>query len=480
MKILHYSLGIPPYRTGGLTKYSFDLMKLQVKLNHEVNLLYPGHFSIFNFNKIRIVTNSDKCGIKIYELVNPLPVSLLGGISKPKSFQKSADIKVYLNFLKEISPDIIHVHTLMGLHKEFLTAAKELGIKIVYTSHDYFGFCPKVNLIDYEDMICEDSDGGEKCGRCNLNSYSMKLIFLMQTKTYRNIKESRAVKALRNYKKTRLAKGNELFKKDKYNGHRDKDRKQNVSKDSTEISKNKINDYVELRKYYIEMFKMIDFFHFNSSISQHEYKRFLNLKGEVISISHSDIKDNRIIKSYDNHSPLKITYLGPISVYKGFYLLKDSLDKLIKEGVINWKLKVYGNSGGEVLDYNKKFIDFNGRYSHKDLKDILVNTDVLIVPSMWKETFGYVALEAYSYGIPIIITDNVGFKDVIVDNKTGLIISPTIEELSKKLKELIGNRDILKEINTNINKCSFSNNIDMNIHVVNIIDLYRRVVAEKS
>ena len=31
MKILHYFLGFPPYRSGGLTKYAFDLMTAQVE-----------------------------------------------------------------------------------------------------------------------------------------------------------------------------------------------------------------------------------------------------------------------------------------------------------------------------------------------------------------------------------------------------------------------------------------------------------------
>lgn len=31
MKILHYSLGLPPYRTGGLTKFATDLMEQQIR-----------------------------------------------------------------------------------------------------------------------------------------------------------------------------------------------------------------------------------------------------------------------------------------------------------------------------------------------------------------------------------------------------------------------------------------------------------------
>mgnify|MGYP001344578015 CR=1 FL=1 len=36
MRILHYGLGFPPYRTGGLTKYCVDLMLIQKKMGHDV------------------------------------------------------------------------------------------------------------------------------------------------------------------------------------------------------------------------------------------------------------------------------------------------------------------------------------------------------------------------------------------------------------------------------------------------------------
>ena len=37
--------------------------------------------------------------------------------------------------------------------------------------------------------------------------------------------------------------------------------------------------------------------------------------------------------------------------------------------------------------------------------------DLLIVPSIWKETFSLITLEALSYGIPVLISNNVGAKD---------------------------------------------------------------------
>lgn len=42
MNILHYSLGFPPFRRGGMTQYCIDLMVEQIKSGHDVGLLWPG------------------------------------------------------------------------------------------------------------------------------------------------------------------------------------------------------------------------------------------------------------------------------------------------------------------------------------------------------------------------------------------------------------------------------------------------------
>jgi hypothetical protein len=42
MRIVHYSLGFPPYRTGGMTKYCLDIMEEQIKAGHDVAMLWPG------------------------------------------------------------------------------------------------------------------------------------------------------------------------------------------------------------------------------------------------------------------------------------------------------------------------------------------------------------------------------------------------------------------------------------------------------
>lgn len=90
------------------------------------------------------------------------------------------------------------------------------------------------------------------------------------------------------------------------------------------------------------------------------------------------------------------------------------------------------------------------RYGYSDLESIFNETDIVIVPSIWYETFGYTVLEALSYGVPVIISGNVGSKD-IVPQGGGVII----ENINKKnLMEAIGSLtpERLSAMNQNILK----------------------------
>ena len=140
MRILHYTLGFPPYRSGGLVNYSLDLARAQNANNHEIHVMYPGGIDILS-KKIKIKTKQ-KSDFVIHELINSLPLALVGGIKNPNKFCEKVNSNIYLEFLRKIQPDIIHVHTLMGIHYEFFDAAKKLNIPMVYTTHDYYGLSP--------------------------------------------------------------------------------------------------------------------------------------------------------------------------------------------------------------------------------------------------------------------------------------------------------------------------------------------------
>ncbi|QWG58721.1 glycosyltransferase [Bacillus mycoides] len=459
MKILHISLGLPPYRTGGLTKYSVDLMHSQGQ-EHQVFLLYPGKFT---FSKRTAIKKNKPYGsISVYELVNPLPIPLLNGINQPEHFMKEIDHKVYEEFLIELKPEVIHVHTLMGIHKEFFETAKKLDIKIVFTTHDYFGLCPKVNLMDSKGNVCNDFDDGKSCIECNVNALSLPMVHVMQSYPYRYLKDSSIVKSLRKIKKNQT-KNNTVAT--------------SVEREIEEIDVNLATYYIELRDYYLIIFKLIDYFHFNSSIAKEQFEKYLDVNGKIVSISHQDISDyrqERKVKQRGNEV-VRLGYLGPIDTYKGFYSLKNQLDSLKEKGYTNWHLGVYGDFVNDPDTYNPKYHTFYGRYNYNQLKDIFNEVDLLIIPSIWKETFGFIGLEAQSYGVPIMVSEYVGFKDLVQDGETGFIYKVNKHDFIDKLSMILDDTSLLDYINENLLKLDFPHLMEQ--HTKEIINLYQEVRA---
>lgn len=94
------------------------------------------------------------------------------------------------------------------------------------------------------------------------------------------------------------------------------------------------------------------------------------------------------------------------------------------------------------------YINVNGRYSYNELEKIFDETDVLIAPSMWYETFGYTVLEALSYGVPVIISGTVGTKDILAEGCGIVIDDITPEKLCRVLENL--NMEKLKSMNKTI------------------------------
>lgn len=436
MKILHYTLGLPPYRSGGLTKYSHDLMAEQAKQGNEVYLLFPGKMRGGN---TKIKYYSKYKDINVYELINPLPVPLLNGTSNPVEFMRVCSKSIFISFLNDINIDILHVHTFMGLYKELLEVCKELNIKIVYTTHDYYGLCTKVNFIDYNGELCNERDL-DKCIRCNYNGYSMKIIKILQSGTYRFLKNKGIISKAKN-----LGSGIRRKKEDI-----------NLSQNVNKLSKSNINriQYKKLIEYYKLMYSYINRFLFNSTVAKGVYDKYLHAEGDIIPITHNEIRDNRMNKCYKNKE-LKLTYLGPNKQYKGFYLLVYVMKSLEAKGYKEITLNAYGdNDDYEYLPNNMKI---NGKYSYKQLKKIFDDTDLLLVPSIWNETFGFIVLEALSYGVPVLLTDKVGSKDIVnnsVINK-GIVTSVSKSEIRDEIIKIFSDRDILKKLNDNILNDSF-------------------------
>lgn len=412
MKILHYFLGFPPYRTGGLTKYVMDLMEEQSKSGNQVIGMWPGEQRLCT-KKIYVKIRKKDEGIISAELINPLPVPLDGGICSPSAYSQRVEKNYYIRILKSLNPNVIHVHTLMGIHKEFFAACQELNIKTIFTSHDYFGLCFKTTFMKNH-ILCKDHKDCRNCIECNVNALSLKKIMLLQSKLYRWIKDTTIMKRIRY--------------KHRINDTKNYSNKVNISPDEYE---KKLEDFRDLNRYYKNILESIDLIHFNSTIAQDIYLQHIEPQNfELLPISNKSIQVNSNQRKERNvEDVITLTYLGPNKHYKGINTLLEAM--AAKKNKNNLVLKLYTMVDDLPEGVTIKQIG----YSHNQLKDIFSDSDIVIVPSIWNETFGFNVIEALCHKVPVIASHRVGAKDIIGNG--GIIYNADkVEELTKILDEL--------------------------------------------
>lgn len=392
MNVLHVSLGLPPLRTGGLTRYCTELMEAQVAAGDEVSLVFPGRFLP---GGIRF-KNGKWRGVRTYELINPLPVALTYGVAEPRSFTVACDgEKVFMQLLEAIGPDVVHVHSFMGMHLEFFRAVRDFEVPMVFTTHDYYPICPRCTLVDAWGGDCTAGPSAEICGSCCRGGMSRGKSVVMQSGLYARFKP-----ALLRGKLAAIAK-----KKMASEGK--------VPKGNGNAEKIDLNGYRHLLEYNREIFGLFDLILTNSSVAERLYRKaFPRASYRRVRITHSGlaVMDAGGRSFSGCGEPFSIGYFGGNKGYKGYSILLAAARLLHDEGIA-FDLRLFGDDYGD-----NPFVPEArniGRVAPDRMGGILKELDVVVVPSICHETFGFVALEALCAGASVICSDAVGASDLL-------------------------------------------------------------------
>jgi len=222
-------------------------------------------------------------------------------------------------------------------------------------------------------------------------------------------------------------------------------------------------DFKQLLNYYRQCFELIDVFHFNSNIARKQYQACLNIRDQdsiVVPITHYGITDHRKKKGFSTPI-LNIGFIGHETSYKGLSLLKEVLSQLDNA---KWKLNVWG---GKIGKENDLPIFYRGKFTGKNIALVFDEMDLLVVPSLWKETFSLVTLEAISFGVPVLVSDNVGAQDIVKEFAPEFIYK-TKNELKEILYRLLVDRNLLRRYNLAILERTWEH--DMDCHAQEIIE----------
>jgi len=143
---------------------------------------------------------------------------------------------------------------------------------------------------------------------------------------------------------------------------------------------------------------------------------------------------------------VRLLYVGRVSREKDLDLLAEAYRRLREEG-LSIQLCVVGQG-----PYSREFSEslpealFTGYLTGKELAAAYASADIFVFPST-TDTFGNVIIEAQASGVPVIVSDSGGPKELVENDRNGLITkSHDVEDLTRAIRELVADPERRKRM----------------------------------
>lgn len=428
MKILYYNwvqFDDPEKRGGGVSAYLKNLIGQLLKQDIDVYFLSSG--LSYNFFKhdvyVRRTKNVFGNNCKTFEIVNSRVMSP-GHFSfntiRDATINKEMEI-VFYEFIEENGPfDIIHFHNLEGIPLSFLKLTQDFpSTKVFFTLHNYFAFCPQVNLWWQEKQNCRNYFDGARCINCLTYEppyaaalKAHQLAFMLKSLgfgpetwvfnfAFNNV--NRLKRIYRWFYSVMHPQSNSKF----LFGHNNKIVIQDLK--SAKV-------YAERRQYYVSVLN--EYCHKIIAVSERTavLAKGFNIHGSKLSVLYIGTEQAEQIK-LKREPPGKgevicFLYMGYMRKDKGFYFLLEALENLPCKIASQIKIviaapitddNVRQRLNGIAYKYHE-IIVYDG-YTHSNLSEIFDGIHVGIVPVLWEDNLPQVAIEMVSNGIPLITSD---------------------------------------------------------------------------
>lgn len=120
--------------------------------------------------------------------------------------------------------------------------------------------------------------------------------------------------------------------------------------------------------------------------------------------------------------PVRFRYVGGPDVLKGAEVVLTAAQRLAAERS-DWRLVVNGEvTGLHAIGAWPHTVEVAAAFSPAALDEVMASTDVLLVPSLARESHSLVTREALLRGVPVICSDSLGPEQVVKDGLNGLVV----------------------------------------------------------
>lgn len=138
---------------------------------------------------------------------------------------------------------------------------------------------------------------------------------------------------------------------------------------------------------------------------------------------------------------------GEYVAFSGRFSPEKGMDTLLMASTLLPHLSVRLAGDGPLLSKliakAPQNVSFVGWLNRIQLASFYEKARFVVVPSIWSEVFGMVAIEAMSYGLPVVASRLGGLAEIVKDGITGLLFNPgDPDDLAEKMKMLWQDKEL--------------------------------------
>lgn len=413
MRILYVLHAFPPEAWGGTELHVRALARVLAK-NHEIRIFCRSGDARRPHGHI---ARSVDQGLKITRFNN----LFADAVSFESIYKNEAAHRAFEAEIDDFSPDVVHFQHFTMLSITMVHACRLRRIPVVFSSHDFWTICPRGQRLTADLKLCERIDRN-KCYTCLSSIWPQWLGNRLLEPTVRGIHGDLVPEVMAKFDREMAA-----------------------------------------------TFDLCDVIVSPSNFHRERMLEYGLKKDRVVAIPHG-LDHSSFNYQRNPRDPVRVIgYIGTVIPTKGVHVLIEAF-RLLKEPGL--ELHIHGDTPSfhEKKSYLYELkslamgipdpVRFLGHYDHDQVARILSTIDILVVPSLWWETFCLTIREAMVAGVPVVASDIGAMREAVETHRSGLcfrtgdatdlarVISRLVRD-SNLRASLAGRRNDVKSIEIN-------------------------------
>ncbi|MGZ4706168.1 MAG: glycosyltransferase, partial [Acidimicrobiales bacterium] len=364
MRILTVSAHYPPNFVSGGTLQPQRISQGLRARGHDVSV-YAGW--IGDRPPLQSWEDTDDTGMAVRWVVSSPWI----GWSDERNWMNPAVTEHFRAHVDALRPDIVHVHALQSLGAGLLPAARSAGARVVVTMHDFWWLCSRQFLVDHDQRPCSLVVEAGVCA-CEVDVPWRR-------------ERAAALATLLGSADLVLAPSASAARVLAANG---------VAPHRLDVDENGLPDSI--------------------------------LQAATGPRAPGGSTDRSTGGS--TGGPLRVLYTGGPNPMKGVDVLLDALGLVTEHDpgeaggirVSGFGIDEYLHTSGRSIDGLP--IDARDPFPPDQLTSVLADHDVLVLPSVMRETHSLITREALAAGLPVVCTDTLGPEEVVRHGVNGLVV----------------------------------------------------------